>query len=254
MGRSTKRKAPSHPSSAASINNNANMWNSSSGSRRHHYKSGYGQPQSKPKPTINEKEAEKLFLEYADPDDSTIASMEGISKLCDALEIDPLSDIRILVLLWKLGANEKPAEISQREWMAGCNKLQIDSLDKFKTLLPSLDTGFLAPSEFKEFYKFCFQFNRQGTHRTLDKDMVIALLGMILTEGGRIPQDRLDSFCQFLESSKSYSRITLDQWTSFLDFCLECEDLSSYDEATSAWPVLIDEYVEYMEDLQTKGK
>merc|ERR1712150_8904 len=155
--------------------------------------------------------------------------------------------------LWKLGANEKPAQISKTEWMAGCNKLQVDTLAKFQNLLPSLDTGFLAQSEFKDFYKFCFQFNRQGTHRTLDKDMVIALMGMVLG-GGRIPQDRLDTFCQFLESSKGYSRITLDQWTSFLDFCIECDDLSSYDEAVSAWPVLIDEYVEYMEDLQKKGK
>ena len=71
---------------------------------------------------------------------------------------------------------------------------------------------------------------------------------------GRIPQDRLDSFCDFVESQESYTRITLDQWTSFLDFCYECEDLSSYDESTSAWPVLIDEYVEFMEERQKNKK
>jgi len=69
-------------------------------------------------------------------------------------------------------------------------------------------------------------------------------MNMILK--GRIPDDRLTSFCMFLEKKESYPRITLDQWSSFLDFCHECEDLSSYDEGTSAWPVLIDEYVEYM--------
>jgi hypothetical protein len=75
--------------------------------------------------------------------------------------------------------------------------------------------------------------------------MVVALMNMILK--GRIADERLESFCSFLEDQKSYSRITLDQWTSFLDFCYECEDLSTYDESMSAWPVLIDEYVEYME-------
>ena len=149
-----------------------------------------------------------------------------------------------------MGANEKPAQISKQEWMQGCQKLHTDSIDKFQKLLPSLDTGFLDQTEFKDFYKFCFQFSRQGTHRTLDKDLVVALLKMVLK--GRIPDDRLDSFCDFVESQQTYTRITLDQWTSFLDFCYECEDLSSYDESTSAWPVLIDEYVEYMEEKQKK--
>jgi hypothetical protein len=80
--------------------------------------------------------------------------------------------------------------------------------------------------------------------------MVVALMKMVLK--GRIPSERLDSFCSFVESQDSYTRITLDQWTSFLDFCRECEDLSTYDESNSAWPVLIDEYVEYMEEQQKK--
>lgn len=176
----------------------------------------------------------------------------GISNLCEKLNIDPLEDIRVLVLLWKMGANEKPAQISKQEWMQGCAKLQVDSIAKFETVLPGLDIGFLDQTEFKDFYKFCFQFNRQGTHRTLDKELVVALLKMVVME--RIAKDRLDSFCDFVESQESYTRITLDQWTSFLDFCYEVEDLSSYDESTSAWPVLIDEYVEFMEERQKNKK
>ena len=75
-----------------------------------------------------------------------------------------------------------------------------------------------------------------------------------ITLRGRIPNQRLDTFCSFVESQETYSRITLDQWTSFLDFSYECEDLSSYDESKSAWPVLIDEYVEHMEEQEQKTK
>ena len=75
--------------------------------------------------------------------------------------------------------------------------------------------------------------------------MVVALMRMVLK--GRIPDDRLETFCTFCEEQTSYTCITLDQWTSFLDFCYECDDLGTYDESMSAWPVLIDEYVEYME-------
>lgn len=67
----------------------------------------------------------------------------------------------------------------------------------------------------------------------------------------RIPSTHLSTFCEFLETTKdeSYSKITLDQWRSFLDFSLEFKDdtFEGYDEGESAWPVLIDEYVEFME-------
>ena len=86
---------------------------------------------------------------------------------------------------------------SLTQWIKGCAKLNVDSIAKFnKIVLPTLDTGFMDRSEFKDFYKFCFNFNRQGTHRTLDKDLVVALLQLVLVE--RIPSDRLESFIAFI--------------------------------------------------------
>lgn len=179
----------------------------------------------------------------------------GISKIADKLDIDACADIRILVLMHKMGATDQPATITKDEWMHGCSKLQLDSWEGFRKHLPALDTGFMCQSEFKDFYKFCFQFNREGTHKTLDKELVVGLLELVLQ--GRVDVDRLSSYCDFLansEAARSYTRITADQWTSFLDFCHECEDLSAYDESTSAWPVLIDEYVEHMMQLSSKKK
>ena len=73
---------------------------------------------------------------------------------------------------------------------------------------------------------------------------------MLLKDSAFVPADRLESFGIFLEQNKTVSKITADQWISFLDFCLEVKDLSTYDESQSAWPVLIDEYVEYLESQQ----
>ena len=81
--------------------------------------------------------------------------LPGICKLCEQLQLDPLEDVRVLVLLHKLGANKKPAEISREEWMSGCNRLQLDTVAKFTNYLPALDTGFMDRDEFKEFYKVC---------------------------------------------------------------------------------------------------
>jgi hypothetical protein len=132
--------------------NDSNMWNSSGGLRSKKRGSSGSNYQSS-RPTIDEEAAEKLFAGICDEDNPTSAGMEGISTFCEKLEIDPLEDIRILVLLWKMGSKEKPAMISKEEWMAGCQKLQLDSLEKFKALLPSLDTGFLDRTEFRDFYK-----------------------------------------------------------------------------------------------------
>ena len=57
----------------------------------------------------------KLFESYKDEDDPTAMNMEGISKLCEEIDIDPLEDIRVLVLLWKLNATEKPGHITKDE-------------------------------------------------------------------------------------------------------------------------------------------
>jgi hypothetical protein len=77
----------------------------------------------------------------------------GICKLCDQLNLDPIEDVRVLVLLYKLGANKKPAEIQKEEWIQGCHTLSLDSIDKFKKFIPQLDTGFMDREEFGDFYK-----------------------------------------------------------------------------------------------------
>jgi len=64
----------------------------------------------------------------------------------------------------------------------------------------------------------------------------------------RIPRDRVTKFKEFLEKTDdtAYDRITLDQWMTFLDFNLDCQDIDEYDEENSAWPTLIDDYVDYL--------
>lgn len=69
----------------------------------------------------------------------------------------------------------------------------------------------------------------------------------------RISEDFLVKFKEFLEKTDdtSYNRITLDQWMSFLDFSLEnqSQDINEYDEENSAWPTLIDDYVDYLKEM-----
>jgi hypothetical protein len=146
------------------------MWNSGGSSGK---RSRGGRPSS---PRINEAEAEKIFQEMVEEDDPSAAGMEGICKLCEQLDLDAEEDIRVLVLLWKLGSKEKPAQISREEWMSGCNKLRVDSIPKFQSILPSLDIGFLDHSEFKDFYKVCMCISFSLKYTRGSKSMSISLL------------------------------------------------------------------------------
>lgn len=198
----------------------------------------------------NETAIMNIFATISDDDDPNVASMEGICKLCEELQLDPIEDIRILVLMWKMGANGKPGQITKTEWTDGCTKLHIESMEKLKTVLPGLETGFLDNSEFRFFFKFCFKFNLQGSYKTLDKDLALDLIQLALKD--RVAVERLKTFSDFLKSSKdaTYERITLDQWTSFWDFCVEVPDIKNYDEENSAWPTLIDDYIVYMDKIK----
>ena len=175
-----------------------------------------------------------------------IVFKKGIALLGEKLGIDVTEDIRILVLLWKMDCKDKPGCITPTEWTNGCEALNIESFEAMMELLPSLELGFLENSEFKDFYKFCFKFNLSGTHRTLPMEVVVELLQLVLKD--RDPYERVPSLCKFLQQpDNTYTCITMDQWCSFFDFNMEVgTDISHYDESTSAWPVLIDEFVEYL--------
>ena len=115
-----------------------------------------------------------------------------------------------------------------------------------KTLVPSFDPGILDEGEFAEFFKFVFNFNLEGTNKTIEKDFAIDLLNLILQERGNV---HLENFNLFLVQNQELQRITLDQFTSFLGFSLiNPKDCSDYDdnEDNCAWPVLIDEFVDFV--------
>jgi DCN1-like protein 4/5 len=55
-----------------------------------------------------------------------------------------------------------------------------------------------------------------------------------------------EDFCTFLTEQQDYKKINTDQWTNFLKFEREVkDDLSNYDD-NPAWPLLLDNFVEWL--------
>ena len=101
--------------------------------------------------------AEALFIEFASHgedvgDDPSEIGIEGVGVLCEKLGLE-IDDVRVMVLLWKLGSKAKPQSITKEEFLKGCQTLNVDSIPKFKKLLPSLDLGFLDRDDFRGLYQ-----------------------------------------------------------------------------------------------------
>eukprot|EP00633_Aureoumbra_lagunensis_P010429 CAMPEP_0197340922 /NCGR_PEP_ID=MMETSP0892-20130614/45946_1 /TAXON_ID=44058 ORGANISM="Aureoumbra lagunensis, Strain CCMP1510" /NCGR_SAMPLE_ID=MMETSP0892 /ASSEMBLY_ACC=CAM_ASM_000538 /LENGTH=228 /DNA_ID=CAMNT_0042845739 /DNA_START=13 /DNA_END=699 /DNA_ORIENTATION=- len=188
---------------------------------------------------LNKEAISELFNKWADETD--LMTMEGISSMAEALGMEPSSDVRLLSLCWRLGA-KRPGQLDKEEWIEGMEKLGIDSMSKLEALIPNLDPKDLDKRNFRDFFKFVFLFSREGTHRTLEKDIVRVLLPIAICDRS----EHTVPFLEFLESSQPDNlRLTLDQWCSFLEFSYKVSstDFSGY-EPDGAWPLLLDDYVD----------
>jgi DCN1-like protein 4/5 len=99
------------------------------------------------------------------------------------------------------------------------------------------------PNDFREFYDFAFRYClTEPGQRIIDTDTAAEMLRLVYPQGQFV-----DAFCTFLKNQKEYSKINADQWSNFLRFSTEVSaDLSNAKE-NPAWPVLIDNFIEWCE-------
>lgn len=185
--------------------------------------------------------AEKLFEELCDADDPETIGSDGIVRLCEFLGIDP-QDKKTLMLMWRLGACKKPGLITKEEWVQGLAKIRKRNLAELRKYMPFLDSGFLSYEEYRDFFHFTHTFSREGTKKTLEKDMVEALLPIVLDEQ-RAPH--LKCFMEFMAAPESaeFTHISIDSWDSFYVFNRMVPlDLAEFD-AGGSWPTILDQFV-----------
>ncbi|KAI8905771.1 hypothetical protein DFJ77DRAFT_209968 [Powellomyces hirtus] len=128
----------------------------------------------------------------------------------------------------------------KNEWLDGMKQLNVDSMEGLKTHLDSFRRIHDSPQQFKDLYLFAFSFAKEGDQKSLGIDHAKAMWQLLCPPAKFA---HIDSFLQFLETKQPVKVINKDQWRSFLEFSNSVHgDLTGYDE-TSAWPVLLDEYV-----------
>jgi len=190
------------------------------------------------------KKLEKLFEKYKDdtPENASdpIIGPEGIEKFCHDLDISP-EDAVTLVIAYHLNAQEM-GYFTQKEWLEGFEKLGLDSVEGIKGYLPTFRHELEDQNTFKNIYRFAFFFAKEDPDKKIvDLEIAAGMLALVMSE--RYPLAK--SFSEFLKVQESYKALNLDQWMSFYEFCkVVGNDFSNYDE-NSAWPCIIDEWVEW---------
>ncbi|KAG0243551.1 hypothetical protein BGX31_010605 [Mortierella sp. GBA43] len=166
----------------------------------------------------------------------------GIAKLCEDIGAS-LEAVDMLVLAYHLEA---------------------DTMQRLKEKMPGLVAKLKDAQHFKDVYRFIFMFAKDSDqkcmpleasqHSTTIEEAFSSTLdtacAMVQTVMKGKPHEK--RFVEFLETKKPVKVINKDQWYNLLDFSDSVnEDLSNYDGASSAWPVLLDEYVEWRNETSS---
>lgn len=134
---------------------------------------------------------------------------------------------------------------TKKEFMKGMQELQIDTLAKLKQRIPALRLFMNDHVNFKNIYRYAFDFSKDKDQRSMEIETASAMLSLLLGDKWSL----FTYFEKFLRESK-YRVINKDQWCNVLEFSRSVnDDLSNYDE-DGAWPVLLDEFVEWFRKNQ----
>lgn len=191
---------------------------------------------------VNRRKFESFFSRYRGNYHEDKISIEGVENLLHDLELEPDS-ILVLILAWRCQA-ARQCEFTRKEFYKGLKDLKcdpIDGIDKLKVcLLRTEQEIYNNYSLFKELYQFTFNYAKNPLQKSLDLEPAIAYWNILFKNRFKF----LNLWIEFLTKNHKKA-ITRDTWNLLMDFSIIIDDkMSNYDEE-GAWPVLIDEFVEY---------
>lgn len=214
------------------------------------------------------------FSRLEDKSDAGKMNVDQIEAFATELGIDAYSDVGILIISYHM-AVETQGVITLEEFKRGMTKMGARSVAELKARLPTIRSDMQRDANFAPFYTWCYVYNCVPGQKSLQLDAVQALAPMVLS--AYKPWPLLTEWTEFL--GKQTKTLSKDTWTMTLDFIKNVKpDLSNYDDecelwrpcpsclrrhgvplhslhpcpylpftrSAAAWPVLFDEFVEFI--------
>lgn len=200
-------------------------------------------------PQVNKKALKQLYLKYSkslslhsSSDDARSDSIYGdkFLELFKDLDVDPVADVTALALAAACNAQEMGV-FQRLEFVTGCARLEVDNIDDFRAKILELREGLLNGTKVAEVYTYTFGFALDPRSKVLPLDEARQYWALLLPDW-----ELREPFCDWAnEHMKGRKTVNRDLWMMVYKFATEVPpDLSTYDD-NPAWPVLLDEFVEY---------
>jgi len=197
-------------------------------------------------PHTNKRALKHLYLKYMEevPPADHPAGPDGISgekflQLFRDLDVDPAADVAALALAEACNASEMGV-FRRREFICGCAVLEVDNLEDLRSKMPELRENVLSGKTLPEVYAYTFGVALEPPSKVLPLEEAQQYWALLLHKW-----PLRDDFCDWAIRQMRGKAINRDLWMMVLKLATEVPpDLSTYDD-DPAWPVLIDEFVEY---------
>lgn len=129
------------------------------------------------------------------------------------------------------------------EFNAGFKALNVTSVAELKALLPALRARLDDTSTFNRIWMWLYDFNCEAGQKTIALAAAIAVTQLVMTPA-RWPL--APAWVSFLSRPGMKGSVSKDTWSQLLRLrSLVKSDLSNYEAASDAWPVLLDDFVEW---------
>ncbi|KAG0667027.1 Scaffold-type E3 ligase [Monosporozyma unispora] len=236
-----------------------NNWNINYALNEFYDKEGSFTHDREPEQKIYPKDLIDLFEKYADPataDGTRVITFEGmiqfIGDLGLSLEDDLMTIVLAKLLSWKKMTDPITSEEFLSTWfMQGCSHIK-----EMKIFLAELDHRlYHDPTYFVEIYNYTFNLILDEKAKQLDTNTAIEYWKIFLLQPKepapiQIELDMVSMWLNFLQAEKK-DLISADCWQMIMQFFQRYptfQDLATNYDETAAWPYIIDEFYEYLED------
>ena len=182
------------------------------------------------------------FDRYADED--------GVleNRMLDFLEdlgVEP--DDKVVLVLCQIFGCKQCCMIRREEWQHGMRKLKCGTVAELTSRLDYLRALLVLPENFQSIYRYAFTINLEPPKKLLERDTAIALWELLFDTN---TFELLEEWVEFVRD-KGPKLVSKDVFFQVHLFAKSFgRDLSGWDD-DGAWPILIDEFVEFMKSKKS---